>query len=754
MCVDELFDFEKSNEFLVLWQRPWKNMRIAATQIPFPLFTSSSCPNSTPSIPQFLLTKIHHIACLNRRRPVVNRPSRTPLLVCVSGATNHSRELSIERPSASPPRRQFQPPWRRDQPPLRVSVFASPPFTASRAPPTRRRPEPAPIVKPPTRLTRRPCCGPPGYDAFSMRLARSRRGEFRSPPCPPSFGEFELSMAFLFSPSFGNLGTSDFPSHVLDLLLSHREPQSSLVKESRDLSSTSDDENSPETAAAPSGHRYNASSVPSSDRTFDLTFEGGTFNPGLTAQNVSSTGTFNPDMEENNNKKDIAWKYSKRDPTNIHAFTCNFCGITYKGGVSRMKQHWVGGFANVLRCSKCPAEVRVEVKEYMEMKKKQTEHRRCVVDIDETVDLDDYDVEEEEIDPMKAPTPRNLSSSASTQGYNMKKAQFQFKRSKAKGANDCYFTPDVEVAVENRKSKGKQPRIDENSPYREELRKRAYEKIARFLYEAAVPLNVVNCPAFGPMIEAVGNYGSGLPPPTYYQVRGPLLKNEKEHVMKMMKEHELSRAQYGCTLMCDGWTEGLQVHPKVGSKQRATRTPANWWAAYGSDTPDLQKFAIKVLSLTCSSSGCERNWSVFEHIHSKKRNKLDHDRLNDLVFIKYNRALQRRYLMRGKIDPIALKDIDESNEWLVGAREEEYVFQNEDLTWDDVATAAGVEEPRNRTRSTGKKSASNASSSSFRLVDEDCEWNDDVINDDAEEEDVDGYKSNDDVAAVEELSLD
>ncbi|GER40428.1 hAT transposon superfamily [Striga asiatica] len=258
---------------------------------------------------------------------------------------------------------------------------------------------------------------------------------------------------------------------------------------------------------------------------------------------------------EDNSKKDIAWKYSKRDPTNIHAFTCNYCGITYKGRVSRMKQHWVGGFPNVLRCSKCPAEVRVEVKEYMEMKKKQTEHRRWVVDIDEAVDLDDYDVEEEEIVPMKAPTPKNLSSSASTQGFNMKKTQFQLKRPKAKGAIDCYFTPDAEVAVENRKSKGKQPRIDENSPYREELRKRAYEKIARFLYEAAVPLNVVNCPAFGPMIEAVGNYGSGLPPPTYYQVRGPLLKNEKEHVMKMMKEHELSRAQYGCTLMCDGWTD-------------------------------------------------------------------------------------------------------------------------------------------------------------------------------------------------------
>ena len=29
-------------------------------------------------------------------------------------------------------------------------------------------------------------------------------------------------------------------------------------------------------------------------------------------------------------------------------------------------------------------------------------------------------------------------------------------------------------------------------------------------------------------------------------------------------------------------------------------------------TPELQKFAIRVLSLTCSALGCERNWSTFE----------------------------------------------------------------------------------------------------------------------------------------------
>lgn len=39
---------------------------------------------------------------------------------------------------------------------------------------------------------------------------------------------------------------------------------------------------------------------------------------------------------------------------------------------------------------------------------------------------------------------------------------------------------------------------------------------------------------------------------------------------------------------------------------------ADWWDSYGDECPELQRFAIRVLSLTCSSSGCERNWSAFQ----------------------------------------------------------------------------------------------------------------------------------------------
>ncbi|CAN1247801.1 hypothetical protein LINPERPRIM_LOCUS6495 [Linum perenne] len=51
----------------------------------------------------------------------------------------------------------------------------------------------------------------------------------------------------------------------------------------------------------------------------------------------------------------------------------------------------------------------------------------------------------------------------------------------------------------------------------------------------------------------------------------------------------------------------------IGRKQ-----PADWWSSFGDDAPELQKFAIRVLSLTTSASGCERNWSIFEMVNIYK----------------------------------------------------------------------------------------------------------------------------------------
>ncbi|KAM3737671.1 hypothetical protein ACB098_09G074200 [Castanea mollissima] len=194
---------------------------------------------------------------------------------------------------------------------------------------------------------------------------------------------------------------------------------------------------------------------------------------------------------------------------------------------------------------------------------------------------------------------------------------------------------------------------------------------------------------------------------------------------------------------------------EMAKRQRKKKALANWWSAYGASTPSLQQFAVKVLSLACSSSGCERNWSMFEHVHSKTRNRLAQSRVNDLVYIKYNRALKRRYNLCDTIDPISLKDVDDRNEWLIGRVEEDeveefaeddLVFNDDILTWGSVARASRVEEERFNFKSRmGPLGQATGSSSSLQHAPYD--------GDEDDEENDEGYKScdeNDDGPLLDE----
>ncbi|KAL4391705.1 hypothetical protein AHAS_Ahas03G0271800 [Arachis hypogaea] len=100
--------------------------------------------------------------------------------------------------------------------------------------------------------------------------------------------------------------------------------------------------------------------------------------------------------------------------------------------------------------------------------------------------------------------------------------------------------------------------------------------------------------------------------------------------------------------------------------ERSTVMPDQWWESYGCAAPSLQKLAIRILSQTCSSSGCERNWSIFEHIYSKKRNRLEHQKLNDLVYVHYNLRQQQMNRMRKQsYDPICLDAFEDHSEWIM-----------------------------------------------------------------------------------------
>ncbi|XP_056847396.1 uncharacterized protein LOC108830587 [Raphanus sativus] len=129
-------------------------------------------------------------------------------------------------------------------------------------------------------------------------------------------------------------------------------------------------------------------------------------------------------------------------------------------------------------------------------------------------------------------------------------------------------------------------------------------------------------------------------------------------------------------------------HSSALSCSKTTR-PDEWWKFFGYNVPVLQKLAIQILSQTASSSGCKRNWSVFERIHTKRRNRLEHQRLNDLVYVHYNLLLQDRFPKRKRsYDPIDYETIDKTDFWVVEESGEA------ELDYDELENALTEENPK------------------------------------------------------------
>ncbi|RVW29255.1 hypothetical protein CK203_109747 [Vitis vinifera] len=149
--------------------------------------------------------------------------------------------------------------------------------------------------------------------------------------------------------------------------------------------------------------------------------------------------------------------------------------------------------------------------------------------------------------------------------------------------------------------------------------------------------------------------------------------------------------------------------------------PVERWNNYGDEGPHLQKIVVKILSQTCSSSGCERNWSTWSLIHTKLRNRLAIKNLHKLVYVHYNMRLRVKNLMQERsnedlYNPIDLNHIfnddDILDEWI---REgEEPILSSDNLDWLDKGFPTN-EEGRERdvdSRCKGKASRTISSSSS------------------------------------------
>ncbi|XP_075086058.1 uncharacterized protein LOC142168802 [Nicotiana tabacum] len=214
-------------------------------------------------------------------------------------------------------------------------------------------------------------------------------------------------------------------------------------------------------------------------------------------------------MAPKENRKDPAWAYSERVcETNKMAIRCLFCDKISNGGIYRQKAHLIGGDPNVASCPKVPSHVKEDLKAFLHKKR---ELKTQLIHEQELYNLDDDDETEEGDDASSLPPKSQkrgrmqpMSSSCGSTG-------------KTKGPMDCYFSQ----KSGDKEGKSGNPQIDAKAI----LRDRVVTMFARWMYDASLPFNCVNyTDTFSAFIQAIGQYGPGMKPPTYHEVRGPYLK--------------------------------------------------------------------------------------------------------------------------------------------------------------------------------------------------------------------------------------
>ncbi|XP_052622567.1 uncharacterized protein LOC111885780 [Lactuca sativa] len=177
----------------------------------------------------------------------------------------------------------------------------------------------------------------------------------------------------------------------------------------------------------------------------------------------------------------------------------------------------------------------------------------------------------------------------------------------------------------------------------------------------------------------------------YYHYKDPQLQYDPDIMNSVLDFFD--------TLLCDNFEMqrfGCDLAIKNCKVNDVEFDPASWWGLFGGTTPHLTKIAMIILSLTSSSSGCERNWSTFEGVHTKKRNRLEANKLNNLVYVQFNASLMEKNQKRKdrNMEVLLANDSISAQEWIVDVDEVDPKMVNEDLGTDD--NQAPRESPRTR----------------------------------------------------------
>ncbi|KAB5547451.1 hypothetical protein DKX38_010857 [Salix brachista] len=123
---------------------------------------------------------------------------------------------------------------------------------------------------------------------------------------------------------------------------------------------------------------------------------------------------------------------------------------------------------------------------------------------------------------------------------------------------------------------------------------------------------------------------------------------------------------------------------------------AQWWCTYGKQCPELQRFAVRILSQTCDGAsryGLKR--SMAEKILADRRNPIEQKRLRDMAFVHYNLQVQNKRF--GSRSDVTSEEIDPLDDWVVDEAPREVVPENGDRGLMDSECSEETDHKRRRT---------------------------------------------------------
>jgi hypothetical protein len=280
--------------------------------------------------------------------------------------------------------------------------------------------------------------------------------------------------------------------------------------------------------------------------------------------------------------QDPGWKYAWwPDLKDKNVLQCLLCGKKTSAGIKRQKEHLIGGYPNTTKCPKTSREIATEMLQWLAKTGRSAAKQNVQIFQDDRCDVEAQSTRGS--NNAVRPQHTNKGSSSGSQQVATKKI----------GPLDVLCRDDLYTFVHERRLRkgGTQTILEDHLKKKEKAM--VDDIFGDMLYECGIPFNIVNKPIVEVLCEAIGRYGRGYRPPTYHQVRKPILEKKYEEVMKLKESYEVHWRRYGVTLMTDGWTD---------QRQRSlvnflVNCPEGTFYLYSVDTSENEKTGEFLLSL-------------------------------------------------------------------------------------------------------------------------------------------------------------